>query len=247
MTANGGEGFLFDFDGRIEPGDFSLGAGNETAVVMTAAFAVFFAGFLQAHAASGECTMPLHAIVQVELSQPPRRSSDALSLAELRRAASAAGFSGPVVGAYQQTIAYHADIDATAQDVAQGKACLAPRSVIVHVQIERIIYIPREFLNDNCLSKLSREHEEKHAQAQDSVLDDLKPQIMSAVRKVIDENSRPAAPSDREALATFTTEVQSSIEAVLDKIEAERRRRNAAVDTPQEIDLLTSSCQGRAI
>jgi hypothetical protein len=192
------------------------------------------------------CDMPMPKTVRVDLADSPMRLSTEISLKEMRQAA-AGRHPGPIVGAYRLTIGYAADIDGTVQEVGPGRYCPTPQYVILRAQVERVIYVPREFAADDCLSALSRSHEEKHAQAQDGALENLQTRLLTAVNSVISQSPRDARASGADALAAFTKALQASVEELLNKIEAERARLNGAVDTPDELDRLRRACQGRAL
>jgi hypothetical protein len=140
-----------------------------------------------------------------------------------------------------------ADIDSTTLEIRPGYFCSIPKYIILNVKLEQVTYIPREFAGDDCLSALAREHEAKHAEAQEVAVIKLHPALLSALRTMAHDNSRNSQPSGTEALAAFTKETQSIIEQVLDQIDAERARLNAAVDTPDELERLRHACDGRAI
>jgi hypothetical protein len=191
------------------------------------------------------CSAPAPATVRVDLASTSIQVSTDVGLNELRQASGHQP--GPIVGAYRVTIGYAADVDGRVQEVGQGRYCATPQYVILRVQLEKMIYVPQEFVGDECLSALAHEHEGRHAEAQSVALEKVRPRLLSAVNKVIGRSSRDAAASGAEALAVFTKEIQSAVEEELDQIDAERAQLNAAVDTPDELDRLSHACQGRAL
>jgi hypothetical protein len=107
------------------------------------------------------------------------------------------------------------------------------------------MYIPTEFANDDCLSNLSREHELKHAEAQDQAIQEIRPELLAALNSLIQRVPRGAAFSSEEALASITSDIGKAIDEALGKVDALRVRLNSTVDTPEEQDRVRHACGGR--
>jgi hypothetical protein len=104
-----------------------------------------------------------------------REVSD-VTVAELARAAKARNspLRHPIVGAYSRSIGITLNIDDAIVDVAGDRRCAIPK--VVHIRIfltDRAVHLPREFANTPCLLELARGHQQKHAQADDALLDRL--------------------------------------------------------------------------
>ena len=190
--------------------------------------------------------MPITAAVQTEIANSPARTSTEIGLNQMRQAATVAGHLGPIVGAYRLTKKYWADIDSSVKRLAEGAFCSTPHYINLHVQVERTLYIPSEFASDDCLSKLARDHEGKHAQAQDKVIDQLRPGLESAINSAMRRAPRSPAGSETLASATLNQEIAGAIDGVLNRFETERAELNAAVDTPDELNRVKRACEGRA-
>jgi len=183
----------------------------------------------------------------VELNLSPTRYSTDLSLRELRQAALVHHYQGPIVGAYYATINYVADVDRTVKEISPSRFCATPKYITLRLTLDQTIYIPRDFTGDNCLSSLARDHEGKHANAETSAVERLRPAFLSALRSAIRDNPSDSKPSAAEALSALKKLIKSAIERVLDQIDTERARLNLAVDTSVEFEQLSHACEGRAL
>jgi hypothetical protein len=193
------------------------------------------------------CSMPMPATMRIEFARTPTSFSTDLSLAELRQAAVEHHHLGPVVGANRATISYVIDIDHTTQEIGPDRFCSIPKYIMLRVRLAQTIFIPRDFMSDNCLSNLARNHEAKHAATEDSAMDRVQPAFLSALRSAVRHNPSDPKPSAAEALSALGKEMKPAVEQVLDQLDRERVRLNASVDTPAEIAQLTRACGGRAV
>jgi len=193
------------------------------------------------------CRMPMPATMCVELTRTPTRFSTDLSLTELRQAAVKHHHPGPIVGANRATISDTADIESTTQEIGPGHLCVTPKYFILRVTLDQTIFIPSDFVGDNCLSTLARNHEAKHAATEDSAVDRVQPALLSGLRSAVRHNSSDPKPSAAEPLSAFGKEIKPAVEQVLDQVDSERVRLNVSVDTPAKIVQLTRACGGRAV
>jgi hypothetical protein len=192
------------------------------------------------------CSTPAPVTIRIDVSRAPVRVEADIGLRELRELA-AGRHPGPIVGAYIGTLGYAAEIDNTTREAAPGRFCTTPHYIILHLRLDRTIYIPREFAGDDCLWALAREHEMKHVAAEDEALDQLSSAPESALRAAVGRNPSDPTPSRMKALAGLTIGIQAAIERVLDQMDTERRQLDGAVDTPAELERLEHACEGRAL
>ena len=200
-----------------------------------------------AWAKSDQTTCPMSApSIHIDVRRVPMRVEADMGLEELRQAA-AGHHQAPIVGAYIGTLGYAAEIDDTIAEVSPGRFCTMPRYIILRLQPDRVIHIPREFVGDKCLSSLAHEHEAKHARADGAALEQFRPALLPALRAAV--RNRPSDPkgSRADALADLTNVLSAAVEHVLDQIDATRRQLDAAVDSAVELERLKRACQGRAL
>jgi hypothetical protein len=151
------------------------------------------------------------------------------------------------VGAYIGTLTYAAEIDDTIAEMSPGRFCTMPRYIILRLQLDRVIHIPREFVGDECLSTLAHEHEAKHAGADDAALEQFRPALLPALRAAVRNRASDPKGSRADALADLTNVLSAAVEHVLDQIDATRRQLDAAVNSPVELERLKRACEGRVL
>jgi len=199
-----------------------------------------------AHGGHSGCPNAAPARVQINLTRGAAAHVETdMSLQQLREAAEGR-HPGPVLGLYVGTLRYGVEIDDTIRQLASDRFCATPEYVSLTGQLDRAIHIPREFVDDPCLAALTRDHEAKHAVADATAFDHARSSLSSAIRAAVRANTIAASDSRLHALAVLTTGIQSAVDQVFDEMATERRRLDAAVDSPAELKQLKTGCEGRA-
>ena len=191
------------------------------------------------------CPIAASARVQINLTQGTAHVETDMSLQQLREAAEG-HHPGPVLGLYVGTLRYGIEIDDTIRQLAPDRFCATPKYVSLTGQLDRAIHIPREFVDDPCLAALARDHEAKHAVADATAFEHARSLLSSAIRAAVRANTIAASDSRLNALALLTKGIQTAVDQVFDEMTTERRRLDAAVDSPAELEQLRTGCEGRA-
>jgi len=192
------------------------------------------------------CPIAAPARVQINLTRGTAAQVEAdMSLQHLREAAKG-HHPGPVLGLYVGTLRYGIEIDDTIRQLAPDRFCATPRYVSLTGQLDRAIHMPREFVDDPCLAALARDHEAKHAVADATAFDHARSPLSSAIRAAVRANTIAASDSCVHALAVLTAGIQTAVDQVFNHMATERRRLDAAVDSPAELEQLKTGCEGRA-
>ena len=191
------------------------------------------------------CPIAASARVQINLTQGTAHVETDMSLQQLREAAEG-HHPGPVLGLYVGTLRYGIEIDDTIRQLAPDRFCATPKYVSLTGQLDRAIHIPREFVDDPCLAALARDHEAKHAVADATAFEHARSLLSSAIRAAVRANTIAASDSRLNALALLTKGIQTAVDQVFDEMTTERRRLDAAVDSPAELEQLKTGCEGRA-
>jgi len=178
---------------------------------------------------------------------PLTNKIDTTKSLEQVRAAAKGPHPSPVVGAYLGALQFGIQIDDSVRKIGTGGFCATPEYAKLKLSLGRIIYIPREFIDDPCLRSLARDHEAKHADADAKALDIARPAIESTLQEALRRATTDANASRAEALATLTREIQMGVNRALDDMTAVRERLDAEIDSPAEIEHLRTSCEGRAM
>jgi len=190
------------------------------------------------------CPVPTPETISVDVDRPYIDFSSKVTLNELRQAAAASNYSGPILGAYQVDIQYVANVDQTTREIVSGAFCVDPEHVIVRVKITQTIHIPKEFTSDNCLLKLVREYQGQRARAAEAALDSVQPVLLAALDGAI-HRQRPRRVSEGAAIEGFLKDISDDVEAAIDRLQAERNRVMANTDTPADKERRSQACGGR--
>ena len=190
------------------------------------------------------CPVPTPETISVDVDRPYIDFSSKVTLNELRQAAAASNYSGPILGAYQVDIQYVANVDQMTREIVSGAFCIDPGHVIVRVKITQTIHIPKEFTSDDCLLKLVREYQGRRARAAETALDSVQPVLLAALDAAI-HRQRPRRVSEGAAIEVFLEDIRKDIEAAIDRLQAERNRIMANTDTPADKERRSQACGGR--
>jgi hypothetical protein len=191
------------------------------------------------------CPTAAPAKVQINLRRGTEQVETDISLQQVQEVAKGR-HPGPVLGLYVGTLRYEIAIDDTIRQLPPASFCATPKYVTLTVQLDREIHIPREFVGDPCLTTLARDHETKHADAEVMALVRSRSSLVSAIRQAVRANAATASASRQDALAMLTTGIRTAIDQEFDNMAIERRRLDAAVGGPAELERLKTGCGGRA-
>lgn len=127
-----------------------------------------------------------------------------------------------------------------------GEACRWIDSLAIDlIASERTIYIIRGRPPGTCWYDSVLAHERKHQATDDAVLAEFAPRLEQAVAHAIAALPPPApVPSAAAAKAQrrLMAPVDAAVRQVLEALEAERRARQAAIDTPLEYRRVAAEC-----
>ena len=193
-----------------------------------------------------ECPVPAPPKIQIRVSPPADQIDTTKSLEQVRRAAKGRHPS-LVVGEYVGALQYGLQIDDSVRKNGPDGFCATPEYVTLELSLRRVIYIPREFADDRCLTSLALDHEAKHADADAKALDIARPAIEAALQDAVRRATSDAKASRTDALATLTEEIQRGVDRRLDDMTAFRERLDAEINSPAEIEHMKTSCEGRAL
>ncbi len=128
-----------------------------------------------------------------------------------------------------------------------GTACAIPEGIEVKLAlVRRVIHIAREIAGDPCLRDEVLAHEMRHVAIDDALLNDFRSRLLPRFRQAAAE-LRPAEAATAEAAQRkLLRDVQAANGAALADFEAERRKRQRAIDSPKEQARFARVCGGRA-
>src|SRR6266852_298575 len=184
------------------------------------------AGALAAPSPAWALTCPAsRPAVQVSVKTAEPAIDNTLPQPALQKLAGKAYHGGRTLGLYRATIRarWHTRVG---QRDGHGETCRWIDSIAIDIVApERAIFIIRERRPGTCWYDSVLAHERKHQATDDAVLAEFAPRLEHAVAQ-----QRLMAP------------VEEAVRRVLDALEAERRARQALIDTPREYRRVGAAC-----
>src|SRR5216683_2229798 len=163
----------------------------------------------------------------------------------LQKLAGKAYHGGRTLGLYRATIRarWHTRVG---QRDGHGETCRWIDSIAIDIVApERAIFIIRERRPGTCWYDSVLAHERKHQATDDAVLAEFAPRLEHAVARAIAGLPETAPVASAEAAAAqqrLMAPVEEAVRRELDALEAERRARQALIDTPREYRRVGAAC-----
>lgn len=129
---------------------------------------------------------------------------------------------------------------------AEPLACIWPNVINVDITLEPTLYVNKNYPVGTCMHNVIAQHELGHYQIDKSVIFDFIPLIQQAVNGAAKRiGVQGPLPFDKtRALGEPVGEdIRNVVRAMVVQIDAERRKRNAAHDSPTEQLRLLQACQ----
>lgn len=155
-----------------------------------------------------------------------------------------------VGGLMSGKIQYESNIQVSSVRYPVGNVnCLWIDKVTVEIVVDPVIMIAAEHPEGSCKHSAILEHEKKHVATDLAVVKEyLQPArqaVALAVQKVGVVGPKPTAKAD-EFKKKMTEYIQNALKAEMDKMYADRRERQAAIDTKEEYDRVDAMCPDAA-
>ena len=150
---------------------------------------------------------------------------------------------GLTVGVFQFETKYR--IRSTVERFS-GTGCYWLDAVTVELNFVPKVYIAREYAEGSCRYRAVLAHEMKHVAVDREILAEYLPVVRERLRNasaelgVIGPKSRGG---EAEAKRRIGGVIERAVNQVLEKIQAERRRRQQTVDTPREYRAVQARCR----
>ena len=146
--------------------------------------------------------------------------------------------SGKIKADFQMQFAYQA--------YPQSRFCLWPGQVRVYVTYTPDVFIASEYAEGSCQYKDTVKHEFRHVQADIDTLKEYLPELEAAAKA---EARRMEAPPPQtrarmeQSRQDFVNRLQASIADPLERLDAERKKRQALIDTRAEYQRASHACR----
>lgn len=219
-----------------------MGVAGALALCPTPAFA--------APPGGGECRSAAPPQIKVELQLAPLQTDLTRSVAQLGsvpgRAPGPAGASqGHILGLTQARYGEQSQLSATFQPMGDGTFCASPRSVAVTFGIQQhVVLIARELPLDSCIHREVMAHEMRHVAVDQALVKEFSPIVRRRLEEALGRIGPVRARSQEQALGTIRRPIEAALKATLQEFGRERDRRQAQVDTREEYERVSRSCNG---
>jgi len=192
--------------------------------------------------------------VRIAVEHGPVGRDDTIGLADLARrsredAAAAGESAARVLGLTTSDTEFQVVVRSRVVEPAEdgGAACAIPIGVEVRLAlVRRVVHVAREVAGDPCLRGEVLAHEMRHVATDDALLDDYQSWLLPRFREAAAALRPVEAATAEAAQRTLLRDVQAANSAALAGFEAERRKRQMAIDSPEERARFGRVCDGRA-
>lgn len=133
--------------------------------------------------------------------------------------------------------------------VTQGDGTVCTYLYRLTIQLSNastMVYIAREIPSGTCINGEVTAHENKHVAVNNAVLRDYQSRLADDVRTSLQNLGAIAVRSRAVAMQSLSDQVKGPVEAAVKRMDEERLRRQAQIDTPQEYDRVSRACNGEA-
>lgn len=135
----------------------------------------------------------------------------------------------------------------SSQETLTGRYCLWPTEVDVTLSYEAHVYIASEYAPQSCRYAVTKQHELRHVAADEDALREFIPRLKKSAEARA-AKGYPDGPFDlagRDSMKNLVLETfRDGLARDLDKLEADRSRRQLAIDTRAEYTRLSRACPG---
>ncbi len=126
---------------------------------------------------------------------------------------------------------------------ADGRYCVYLRKVEASLsQVDTTIYVAREYPRDSCNYKVIYEHEKIHVGVYFFTQQDYADRLRTLLGRLV-RGVNPRIVANREQARTIHAgAIEGGVAGLLDAMEAERKRKNAALDSPENYARERAKC-----
>jgi hypothetical protein len=199
---------------------------------------------LIAPSAGAACPAPSPEIA-VTLDPPEPAIDNSLPQPALQEMAGKTHHGGRTLGLYRAELSAKWQVR-LGGDASGGESCRRVERVAVELALkERVIYIVRARAPGSCGYDSVLAHERKHQAADEALLAEFRPRFAAAAAQATAAlyAAAAASPAAGKALeARISAGVDAALRAVFAALGAERRRRQAEIDSPGEYRRVRAAC-----
>lgn len=126
---------------------------------------------------------------------------------------------------------------------ADGRFCVYLRRLDARLaQVDTTIYVAREYPRDSCNYSVIYEHEKIHVGIYYFTHQDYAERLQALLRRLVQGVNPRIVNTRAEARRAHAQAIEAGVAGLLDAMEAERKRKNAALDSPQNYARERAKC-----
>ncbi len=142
---------------------------------------------------------------------------------------------------------YTVNIKAQMATFNNRQACAALSEVVIDLSFaNNVIYVASDLPRGSCIFSNVHAHERQHVAVDRQLLQDFSQKIRYETSSVAGRIGNVTAPTSEAAFDKLSALLKPGLDRAMQDFMAERARRQARVDTPQEYDRVSRSCNGEA-
>jgi hypothetical protein len=127
-----------------------------------------------------------------------------------------------------------------------GGGCARPAEITLRLGwTGRVVHIAREAQADSCVVDELLTHQIRHVHIDDLAMDGLVTALPDNLRQALAKVEQVSAPTQAEAEARYAERLGELVERGMKQFIAYRQQLHAQLDTPEELQRLRASCDGK--
>jgi hypothetical protein len=202
-------------------------------------------------AAAFQCPLTARPVISLVARQDPVSYNYEQTLAQLQQQKIAnsvhSGGTGVTMGAATSQMVYGYQLKYQMAGIPGGPLCATIIRVDVDVKFtNNVIYLARELPPGSCIRREVLQHEEKHASEDLYLIQEKRYVMENTLERAVREIGTINAANPDAAQRQLQDRIGPIIQREFDGLMRERARRQALVDTPQEYERVSKSCNGEA-
>ncbi len=198
--------------------------------------------------ALGLCTPEMPPKIDFTLSIEKPDWSYKKTSAEMKRELPPMSKQFPVVGGYTHSTTrdkYNVSF-VHKKNHTTGLQCVWPEKVMVKVSYTADVYIAKNYPKGGCRDIETRKHEMRHVKADVELLEAGVPKLRAVIEKILKQPAKSGPVDDAGASAirsSLLNRIKDAVTVELKKIEKQRTKRHAGIDSTAEYTRMSHVCR----
>ncbi len=138
-------------------------------------------------------------------------------------------------------------VEARISRLPDGTVCAALTDLTIQLShAKTTVYIARELPVGSCIEREVKIHENRHVAVNNGILSEYQARISNELRPSLRNIGALRVNNPEVGMEAISQRVKPYIDAAIKKMDTERLRRQAQIDTPQEYERASRVCNGEA-